>query len=261
MQLRDADLRSFAADGYLILRGFFAPELMQLLYEIAKADKAMEVAAERRDVEGAISRIRLSNDLHDDVYSAFARSERIATACEQLLGDEVYHFHHKMMLKEPRIGGAWEWHQDFGYWYTQQYVLFPDMISASIAVDAATRQNGCMQVIRGSHRCGRLDHGKAGEQVGADPEKVEALLDFYGLELDYAELEPGDLLLFHCNLLHRSDRNRSDDPRWSLICCYNTRHNDKYRKGEGGHPPYAPLERWSDERIAAVGRRDRPVPA
>ena len=35
-----------------------------------------------------------------------------------MLGDEVYHFHHKMMVKEPRVGGAWEWHQDYGYWYS-----------------------------------------------------------------------------------------------------------------------------------------------
>jgi hypothetical protein len=34
---------------------------------------------------------------------------------ERLLDGEVYHYHHKMILKEPKIGGAWEWHQDYGY--------------------------------------------------------------------------------------------------------------------------------------------------
>eukprot|EP01048_Picozoa_sp_COSAG05_P039381 COSAG05_NODE_19536_length_291_cov_0.713542_1_plen_87_part_10 len=72
---------------------------------------------------------------------------------QSLLDDEVYHYHHKMMLKEPLIGGAWEWHQDYGYWYDNG-CLYPDMASCLIAVDRATRENGCLQVVRGSHKLG-----------------------------------------------------------------------------------------------------------
>ena len=43
---------------------------------------------------------------------------------ELLLCDEVYHYHHKMVLKEPKVGGAWAWHQDYGYWYDNG-CLFP----------------------------------------------------------------------------------------------------------------------------------------
>ena len=46
-------------------------------------------------------------------------------------------------------------------------------------------------------------------------------------------------------------------PRWSLICCYNTRHNDKYVR-EGSHNSYLELERWPDEKILELGKRDRP---
>ncbi len=76
-----------------------------------------------------------------------------------LLGDEVYHYHHKMMLKEPYVGGAWEWHQDYGYWYDYG-CLYPDMGSCFIAVDPATRANGCLQVLPSSHRLGRINHMK-----------------------------------------------------------------------------------------------------
>ena len=74
----------------------------------------------------------------------------------------------------------------------------------------------------------------------------------------YAELDPGDVLFFHCNVLHRSDQNRSELPRWSLICCYNARHNDKYKMNGSDHPGYSPLERWPDEKIVEIGKRDRP---
>lgn len=99
---------------------------------------------------------------------------------------------------------------------------------------------------------GRVDHGKTGDQVGADPGRVEAALA--RMELVYCEMDPGDGLFFHGNLLHRSDQNTSEHPRWSLICCYNTRHNDPYVTG-GRHPNYAPLEKWPDDRVrrALVG--------
>ena len=50
-----------------------------------------------------------------------------------LLGGEVYHYHSKMIMKDARVGGAWAWHQDYGYWY-QNGVLFPLLASAFIAV-------------------------------------------------------------------------------------------------------------------------------
>jgi ectoine hydroxylase-related dioxygenase (phytanoyl-CoA dioxygenase family) len=79
-------------------------------------------------------------------------------------------------------------------------------------------------------------------------------LNFHKLPLVYAEMNPGDALFFHSNTLHRSDQNRSENPRWTLICCYNTKHNDKYAKG-GDHPAYSRLERWPDERIGEMGKK------
>lgn len=236
---------AFDADGYVFVRGAFAPDEMDALLRVAKSDAALAGEAyARKDATGGESRLALRNDLNDSVYSAIARSERVAGVMERLLGDEVYHYHHKMMLKEPRVGGAWEWHQDYGYWYNFG-CLYPDMASCLVAVDRATRENGCLQVLRASHKLGRIEHGKTGEQVGADLERVAAAEA--RLELVYCEMEPGDALFFHGNLLHRSAKNTSDQPRWSLICCYNTKHNDPYK--ESRHPGYTPLERWSDDRV------------
>ena len=94
---------------------------------------------------------------------------------ERLLGGEVYHYHHKLILKEPLTGGAWEWHQDYGYWYNNG-CLFPLLASCLIAIDRATGENGCLEVLQGSHLIGRIDHGKVGDQTGADLERVEAAL-------------------------------------------------------------------------------------
>ena len=180
----------------------------------------------------------------------FARCRRMVDACEQILDDEVYHYHSKMIMKDAKVGGAWTWHQDYGYWY-QNGVLFPDLVSVFIAVDPCTKENGCLQVIRGSHRLGRIDHVLTGQQAGADTGRVEEVLK--RLPLVHVEMNPGDALFFHPNLLHRSDRNTSDHPRWSMICCYNARHNDPFK--EAHHPRYTPLTKVDDRMIREVGIR------
>jgi len=119
-----------------------------------------------------------------------------------------------------------------------------------IALDRCTQANGCLQVLRGSHLLGRIDHGLLdGEQVGADLARVAEAEK--RLERVYCEMEPGDALFFHCNTLHRSDQNRSPDRRWTLICCYNAARNNPYL--EHHHPNYTPLEKVPDSAIKAAG--------
>ncbi len=195
-------------------------------------------------------RLSLWNHPTDTVYGMIARSESVVGVAEQLLGGEVYHYHSKMIMKDAKVGGAWAWHQDYGYWY-QNGVLFPDLTSAFIAVDRATRENGCMQVLKGSHKLGRIEHVLTGEQAGADMERVTEAAKV--LELVYVEMEPGDILYFHANTLHRSDRNNSDNPRWSMICCYNAAKNNPYK--ESHHPRYTPLHKVPDSAILEAGSK------
>jgi ectoine hydroxylase-related dioxygenase (phytanoyl-CoA dioxygenase family) len=249
--LTDAQVGQYHCEGLLILPGLLDAEEADLLITTAKADKALhDHAYGSKDSQGRESRLSLWNDPGDDLFGIVSRSRRIVDAMEQLLGGEVYHYHSKLMLKEPRVGGAWEWHQDFGYWY-QNGCLFPYMASCLIALDAATRANGCLQVLPGSHHMGRIEHGRFGQQTGADPERVQAALARFNHV--YCEVAPGTAVFFHCNLLHASDANTSPHPRWSLICCYNAARNDPYK--ESHHPRYTPLAKVPDAMIKQVGAK------
>jgi hypothetical protein len=243
------DLAAYRRDGFLVLKVLFDPEEIGLLRRAAKEDRALdEHAFARADGAGGSVRLSLWNHPGDDLYGMFARSRRMVDSVAQLLDDEPYHYHSKMIMKQARTGGAWEWHQDYGYWY-ENGVLMPNLCSVFIAVDPATQANGCMQVLRGSHELGRVNHIKIGDQTGADPERVAAAAE--RLELVHVEMQPGDALFFHANLLHRSDQNRSEDDRWALICCYNARQNSPYKQGR--HPGYTPLDIVGDEAIKRVG--------
>jgi hypothetical protein len=243
--------QAFDADGFVIVRQLLSDGEVELLSRIARADKELaDSAYGREDAAGAVVTLAVRNELQDDVYSAIARSRRIVERLQGFLRDEPYHYHHKLILKEPRVGGAWEWHQDYGYWYNNG-CLTPDLASCLIAIDAASAENGCLQVLRGSHHIGRIDHGKTGDQTGADLERVEVALQRY--ERVFVELNPGDAVIFHSNLLHRSDRNSSERPRWALICCYNTKSNSPYKPGR--HPQYAPLDVWDDAQVLPAAQR------
>jgi len=249
--LNEEQVKQFDQDGFLIVERLLDGEETSFLGEAARGDVAMQDAGMNvRDTEGRRTNLSLWNHPGEDIYGMIARSERVVNAVEQLLGGEVYHYHSKLSAKQPKVGGAWEWHQDYGYWY-QNGCLFPDMLSLYIAVDPATRENGCLQVLRGSHRMGRIEHGLFGEQTGADPERVEVAKK--RMELVYCELGAGSAVYFHSNTLHKSEANKSDKPRWGLICCYNAAHNDPYE--DHHHPGYTPLVKVPDSAIRKIGAK------
>jgi hypothetical protein len=249
--LNDQQLREYEVNGFVLARQMFDEEETGLLRRAAREDRELDQHSfARGDGEGGRVRLSLWNHPGDTLYGMFARCESLVDSAEKLLGGEVYHYHSKMIMKDAKVGGAWTWHQDYGYWY-QNGVLAPLLTSACIAVDPATRENGCLQVVRGSHHLGRIDHVLTGEQAGADQERVREVLK--RMELVHVEMEPGDTLFFHCNLLHRSDQNHSDKPRWSMICCYNAARNDPYK--ESHHPRYTPLHKVPDSAIKATGLR------
>ena len=229
--LTPQQIASFHKDGYVIVKNFLAPKAVEKLYSTAIGDNAMENnAINVTDQNGKNSKLSLWFTPGNDVFGYLTRSERIVNSIAALLDSDapVCHFHSKLMQKEPKVGGAWEWHQDYGYWYKNQF-MFPDqLISVMVALTPANKQNGCLQVIKGSHKLGRINHGFAGEQVGADMVMVNNALKT--MDLVYVEIEPGDALFFHSNILHRSEANLSDHPRWSIISCYASQSNLAYNE-------------------------------
>jgi hypothetical protein len=244
-------LKEYEQNGFILEKAMFDAEEIDLLRRAAKEDRQLDQHSfGRGDGEGGTVRLSLWNHPGDTLYGMFARCETIVNSAERLLEGEVYHYHSKMIMKDAKVGGAWAWHQDYGYWY-QNGVLFPLLTSAFIAVDPATRENGCLQVLKGSHNLGRIDHVLTGDQAGADLERVAEAQK--RLETVYVEMAPGDVLFFHANLLHRSDQNKSDNPRWSMICCYNAARNDPYK--EAHHPRYTPLSKVPNSAIREAGLR------
>ncbi|MGN6509117.1 MAG: phytanoyl-CoA dioxygenase family protein [Chitinophaga sp.] len=247
-QLTAAQTADYHRNGYVIIRNFLRDAEVKKLQDIAFADGLMRRHAfDLNDQTGKKTKLTLWYVPGNDAYGLLTKSERMVRSAGMLMdGDTaVCHFHSKLMQKEPRVGGAWEWHQDYGYWYKNEF-LFPDqMTSIMVAITDANKANGCLQVIKGSHKMGRIEHGFAGEQVGASAHYVALALKT--MELVYVELKAGDCLIFHPNLLHRSEANLSGHPRWSLISVYNRAGNVPYN--EPSQSSTVPVQMVPDEAL------------
>jgi ectoine hydroxylase len=123
------------------------------------------------------------------------------------------------------------------------------MASCLIALDPATKANGCLQVLKGSHLMGRIEHGRFGGQTGADPERVAVALE--RLERVYCDMEPGTGCSFTRTCYMRRLRTRVTSPGWALICCYNAASNNPYK--DSHHPRYTPLRKVDEDAILRTG--------
>jgi len=241
----------FAADGFLIVRKLLDDREISIIRESLTNDP--EIRAHMfmpEDESGARTGIAVWNHPGNSSYGLLARSEPVVSVFESMLGGEVYHYHSKLTAKAACTGGAWEWHQDYDYWYGFGCPE-PRMGSVMVAVDKADRDNGCLQVIRGSHEQGLLPHDAIGTQRGVDELTVRKLLADH--DHIYVELDAGDAVFFHCNTVHRSDANRSPRRRWSLLSCYNAASNASPEAIV--HPGYTPLLKVSGDEIRRTGVR------
>jgi ectoine hydroxylase len=226
MFLSEQDVFNYAQNGYVLVPDLFSRQEVEiLLYAVESGPRISSNTHARRDSSGKIAKLAIWHELGDDIWAAVSTNPRIVNSIRILLNEEISFFHGKVMLKEARSGGAWEWHQDYGYWYDQGFA-FPRMMSAFIGLDPATRENGCLQVLKGSHKLGRLSHNAVSDQTGAEPARLPVIETLF--ERVVVEMTPGSVLFFHCNLLHTSAPNDSNSHRRSFIICYNALANPQF---------------------------------
>jgi len=149
---------------------------------------------------------------HDPHFGAYLRQALFHDWCRLVYGDAMISVYRAMFMNKPaRRGTLLPWHQDGGaIWGLDRDPL----LTVWTALDDATIRNGCIQVVRGSHRLGLLsDFGHtitaAQEAEFCRPERVVDL-----------ELAAGEAVVLHNWTLHRSDRNRTDAPRRAFSVCY-----------------------------------------
>jgi ectoine hydroxylase len=163
--------------------------------------------------------IRVIEPFHhlDPDFDRLIDDPRLAQPMRDLVGSErIALYTDKLNLKRPREGSRFRWHQDSPYWAH----FFPEvhrLPNVMLALDDAAEGNGCLRVIRGSHRNGMLPGLEGQGRLGplfTDPRYFDASQQVA------AEMPAGSLLFFDPHTVHGSEENRSDRERRALILTY-----------------------------------------
>jgi len=252
--LTTEEISTFHETGYLHIKSLFTSTEINLLRDTIISDNVIEAQVMKmKDAEGKSARLSLWHFIQPNtIYGAFAASSRLVQRVSDLFGGiNPYHIHTKIILKEPKTGGAFDIHQDFGYWYDCGPLDPNVMMSVIIAVDDADIENGCLHVLKSSHKLGRIDHGSSGQQAGANPAMIAQARS--RLETIACELKAGDVLCTHSNLIHWSKANESDRWRRAMIVAYNGINNPPFETHTDLIPMPHPLIEVDDAEICKIG--------
>ena len=150
--LDDALVQQYHRDGFLIIENVFRPdEVASLLEAVEHGDRVAKTTVAPKDATGKAAKLAIWFETGTDIWSALSTNPRLVNNVRILLGEEIAFFHGKVILKEARTGGAWEWHQDYGYWYDQGFA-FPRLISASTALDPTCYLSALVRTVLISRR-------------------------------------------------------------------------------------------------------------
>ncbi len=183
-----------------------------------------------------------------EVY-ALHRSPALLQTVQTLLGPDIQG--HRQFNLRPKLPGQGltvvPWHQDTGYYgpHTAQ----DDIITVWMPLVPVDAMNGCMQVIPRSHLLGAIPH-----QTGVgEGDFLEAVGGWQQADIVTVPMMPGDALVMHNLVLHRSGENRTNGIRWSIDCRFfapTTPHAEELNRGfpapwmlTGDHP--TPANTWT----------------
>ena len=134
----------------MIIRKFLKFQEIEKINNTIKKDSNFKSLFNKEDNKNEDRKMLLWNDPGNDILGITSRLEKVVGVMEQLMLDEVYHYHSKI-TDVPTGGSGWSWHQDYGYWY-QNSCLFPDMSTLFIPLEPCQIENGCLQIISKSHK-------------------------------------------------------------------------------------------------------------
>lgn len=206
----DADQRAFFAEhGWVVVRAAVsrqrAGELERAVDEVYHAGPPAPPGLVWE--QASVSRVSAAIAQHaHDAAIARRAAEALGCARVKLLQDTV-------LVKAASVGGAVAWHQDHTY---IGYLAPARAVSVRLALTDCTADNGCLEVISGSHAWGLFGDVRAlTERHVADALGPAAAR--WRDRVATIELAPGDLSIHHCLTLHRSGENRSAHARKTLI--------------------------------------------
>ena len=222
-RLTPEQVETFRRDGFVFAPGFYSADEVARI--TAWTDEVTNWPEEpgrhmvyyeddlKNPGERVVQRVENFTQYHDGFGDLFLRG-RMHEAVGDLLGEDAALFKEKVNYKMPG-GDGFKPHQDVQAGWND-YASF--YITALVSIDAATLENGCLEVVSGWH-----DRGLVGNEWAPLTEEM-----MQGMEFVAYPTQPGDAMFFDSFAPHQSGPNLTDRSRRVLYVTYN-------RASEGDH--------------------------
>jgi len=185
--------------------------VMQREGEAGEYNKAGD---QSRGFKGATLNYRVVYALeHDALFLEYIQRPIFQEICRHVYGPEtdIATYRAFVMNKPARGGSELHWHQD--RW---NFLDRDPLITVWTALDQAIVENGCLQIIRGSHQVGVINPSSESGHLTSE----QAAQHCASNQIVHIELQPGEVALLHNWLLHASAINSTDMPRRGFSICY-----------------------------------------
>ena len=214
--LKSNQVADFRRDGFLVARSLFSPEEMTDLAAWTDEVEAWPETAGRHMMyfetslksDGAriLNRVENFYPFHAEFRDLFD-GDKLRGATSDLLGEEAVLYKDKINFKLPG-GDGFKLHQDQQAGWGAYADFF---ITALVSIDAATEENGCLELVAGLHSDGLI--GEEWKPMTED--------DLAGKPLVSCPTAPGDVVFFDSFCPHGSGPNMTDGKRRVLYVTYN----------------------------------------
>ena len=210
----------FKEKGFCVINNLFNSDIIDTLSSefdriVSQLQKSGENINARwsseltKDIEQSETQVIPTHNVQS--YSAemmaMIQSKIFLDNVEKLIGPDIILHHSKLFLKPPGNGSAFPLHQDWSYFPTEKN----SMIAAVIHLSESDEEMGCMRIVPGSHRLGKIEKTDGHSFV-------KGVHDRYQLEdAEPIIVGPGDVVFFHCCSLHGSLQNVSKRPRKTVL--------------------------------------------
>ena len=218
MMLSSQQLARFQQDGFLLLRGFADKIQCSAILNAAKEERvkmAEPVETEGEYNETANRTLRRLRQVYDRraEFREWMTDAAIRPVLEQLLGEAAVltlAHHNSIMTKMPSSSSETCWHQDRRYWKFEN----DNLVSVWLALDEERMENGLLEFIPGTHKqdfsADQFDDKSC--FMSELPQNAKLISKRVHFDLD-----PGDVVLFHCQTLHHAFSNKTDKPKISFV--------------------------------------------
>jgi len=217
-------VQSYRKDGYTLYhQPLFSADKFAHLQAIFE-----EQLAEKGD--------KLSDELdtphfRDPRLLEFLLSDEVLDLVEPITGTDIALWSSHFICKDPYAGRATPWHEDSALW-EGRVSSYDNIVTVWLALDRSTKENGCMQVIPGTHHNGFSRYVSADNKQNTFGTQIESVDDSKAV---YFELEPDECSLHDSRIIHGAEANTSPYRRCGYTMRYLPASTRVYPEKNLGH--------------------------